>query len=191
MITKDQARALLTTRQFECADLAARGMSNKNIALKLRITEGMVKNHMCKVFKTLRIDRRTQLVCIMLVSPPAVKPSFPPDPIVRETATSLEEKYARAEATRNEVFSKVQPGSLLEKILDMVAAGHTDQEINAVIGLTSDQCHHVKTMMNNAICFNRTMLVRCWVRWKMKQPKSMGYTPPCSNSSACSAAPSF
>lgn len=191
MITKDHARTLLTTRQFECADLAARGMPNKEIAHKLRITEGMVKNHMCKVFKTLGIDRRTQLVCIMLTSPPEVKPSFPSDPVVRETAASLEEKYARAEATRNAVFSKVLPGSRLEMILDMLVEGRTDLEINKAIGLTSDQCHHVKTLMDNTVCFNRTMLVRCWVRWKMKQPKSMGYTPPCSNSSACSAAPSF
>lgn len=185
MVTKEQARALLTTRQFECVELASRGQTNKQIGETLRITEAMVKIHLTKAYKVLGIDRRTQLVCIMLTAPPAVKPSYPADPAVPKTAATLEEKYTRAEATRDAVFAKVLPGSRLEMMLDMLVAGHTDQEINKAIGLTSDQCHHIKTMMDNTVCFTRTMLVRCWVRWKMKQPKSAGYTQPCSNSSVC------
>lgn len=187
MITKDQARTQLTQRQFECAELASRGLANKEIAATLRISEAMTKTHLRSVYKKFSINRRTQLVCIMLNTSPAVKQSFPPEPEVPKVAASLEEKYSRAEATRDAVFAKVLPGSRMEMILDMLAAGHTDPEINAVIGLTSDQCHHVKTMMDETICFTRTMLVRCWVRWKMKQPKSMGYAQPCSNSSVCAS----
>lgn len=55
----------LTEREMEVATLAAKGMSNKEIASKLFITEATVKFHLHTVFSKLGIDRRGKLAGIL------------------------------------------------------------------------------------------------------------------------------
>lgn len=52
----------LTEREMEVATLAAKGMSNKEIASELYITEATVKFHLRTVFSKLGIDRRSKLL---------------------------------------------------------------------------------------------------------------------------------
>jgi LuxR family maltose regulon positive regulatory protein len=51
----------LTTREREVARLAAQGMRNREIAKKLYISEGTVRNHLSIIYQKLNIDRRGKL----------------------------------------------------------------------------------------------------------------------------------
>jgi len=55
----------LTEREMEVATLAAKGMSNREIASALYITEATVKFHLRTVFSKLGIDRRSKLSVMM------------------------------------------------------------------------------------------------------------------------------
>lgn len=55
----------LTEREMEVATIAAKGMSNKEIASALYITEATVKFHLRTVFSKLGIDRRSKLAGIL------------------------------------------------------------------------------------------------------------------------------
>jgi DNA-binding NarL/FixJ family response regulator len=59
----------LTTREREIADYARRGLSNKQIALALKISEGTVKAHLHSVFSKLGVTGRVQLVIQSFASP--------------------------------------------------------------------------------------------------------------------------
>jgi DNA-binding NarL/FixJ family response regulator len=50
----------LTPRMEEIRRLVQQGMSNKQIANTLGISEGTVKNHMSEIFKALQVSNRTQ-----------------------------------------------------------------------------------------------------------------------------------
>ncbi|MDX1689016.1 MAG: response regulator transcription factor [Candidatus Promineifilaceae bacterium] len=50
----------LTPRQMEVLELVTRGMTNKEIALKLGISHQTVKNHMTAILRKLRCQDRTQ-----------------------------------------------------------------------------------------------------------------------------------
>jgi len=53
----------LTMRQQEILMKVAQGLSNREIAGNLHITEQTVKDHMYNIFKRLGVHNRTQLVC--------------------------------------------------------------------------------------------------------------------------------
>jgi non-specific serine/threonine protein kinase len=53
--------ARLTRREQEVASLLARGLTNRQIAAKLTITERTAEAHVCKILSKLRLSRRTQL----------------------------------------------------------------------------------------------------------------------------------
>ncbi|MGI6712501.1 MAG: helix-turn-helix transcriptional regulator [Bacillota bacterium] len=55
----------LTEKEMEVASLAAKGLSNKEIAAKLFVTEATVKFHLRTVFSKLDIDRRSKLAGIL------------------------------------------------------------------------------------------------------------------------------
>ncbi len=55
----------LTEREMEVATLAAKGLSNKEIAAAMYITETTVKFHLRTVFSKLGIDRRSKLAGIL------------------------------------------------------------------------------------------------------------------------------
>ena len=62
----------LTAREQTVAQLAARGLTNKAIAIELGVFEGTVKVHMHSVFQKLRISTRWQLIATdQLPSTPA------------------------------------------------------------------------------------------------------------------------
>ena len=63
MIEKDKDGAkidLLTRRELEVLKLLAVGMYNKEVAEKLDISEGTVKNHVSNIFKKIEVTDRTQ-----------------------------------------------------------------------------------------------------------------------------------
>ena len=67
--TKDeQARhyAMLTAREREVLSLIAKGMSNKEIAAQLFISDKTVKNHLSNIFEKLHINDRTSAAVMAL-----------------------------------------------------------------------------------------------------------------------------
>jgi DNA-binding NarL/FixJ family response regulator len=58
------AAALLTPREQELVRMVARGMRNKELALRMNITEGTVKIHLHHVYKKLAVESRLQLVLL-------------------------------------------------------------------------------------------------------------------------------
>jgi two-component system, NarL family, response regulator LiaR len=57
-----QADLSITRRELEVLELIARGMSNREIAAKLYVSENTVKTHSSRVFDKLGARRRTQAV---------------------------------------------------------------------------------------------------------------------------------
>lgn len=53
--------AELTTREYEIAELASLGCSNREIGEHLDVTIGTVKGHLSKVFSKLGVRNRTEL----------------------------------------------------------------------------------------------------------------------------------
>jgi two-component system nitrate/nitrite response regulator NarL len=56
------ARVALTPRELEIVELIAQGLSNKQIALSLRIEVATVKNHVHNILEKLGVDRRGKAV---------------------------------------------------------------------------------------------------------------------------------
>lgn len=54
----------LTARQVEVLQQLAKGLSNKQIATALAVTEGTVKIHLASVFRILRVQNRTEAVLV-------------------------------------------------------------------------------------------------------------------------------
>jgi NarL family two-component system response regulator LiaR len=59
---KKRAELSITPRELEILELIARGMSNREIAEKLFVSENTVKTHSSRVFDKLGARRRTQAV---------------------------------------------------------------------------------------------------------------------------------
>lgn len=57
--TKDEKATLLTNRESEVLNLLAEGLTNKEIAKKLYISEKTVKIHLGKIFKKIDVSDRT------------------------------------------------------------------------------------------------------------------------------------
>lgn len=51
----------LTQREIEVLQLVAKGVTNKEIAVTLDITENTVKNHLCNIMDKLHLENRVQL----------------------------------------------------------------------------------------------------------------------------------
>lgn len=56
----------LTARELEIAKGIADGMSNKEIATKMFVSEGTVKNHLTSILEKLNLRDRTQLAILMI-----------------------------------------------------------------------------------------------------------------------------
>jgi ATP/maltotriose-dependent transcriptional regulator MalT len=64
-INEEQQRQLgITKRELEILELIAQGMSNREIADKLFVSENTVKTHSSRLFDKLSAKRRTQAVQI-------------------------------------------------------------------------------------------------------------------------------
>jgi len=57
---------LLTRRQRDVLDGIRRGLSNRDIAAELAMSEGTVKNHVKALMRTLQVRNRTQAALVML-----------------------------------------------------------------------------------------------------------------------------
>ncbi|HNQ04723.1 MAG TPA: response regulator transcription factor [Thiobacillaceae bacterium] len=54
----------LTSRQIEVLGELAKGLSNKQIAKTLEVTEGTVKIHLAAIFRSLQVNNRTEAVLV-------------------------------------------------------------------------------------------------------------------------------
>ena len=62
MLTETEVKITLTPRQRQILDIiVTRGVSNKNIARMLHISESTVKLHMSSILKKFGVRNRTQL----------------------------------------------------------------------------------------------------------------------------------
>ena len=59
---------MLSSRQREVMLLAAKGLSNKEIARRLEITDGTVKVHLHCIYEKLGISNRTMLAALAAIS---------------------------------------------------------------------------------------------------------------------------
>lgn len=59
--SRDQEMEILTKREKEILQLVAKGISNKDIAINLDISEHTVKNHMKNILQKLHLENRVQL----------------------------------------------------------------------------------------------------------------------------------
>lgn len=60
--TKDETKKGLTERQIDIVKCIAEGLSNKQIAYKLNLTEGTIKVHITIILKLLNVKNRTSAV---------------------------------------------------------------------------------------------------------------------------------
>jgi DNA-binding CsgD family transcriptional regulator len=58
----DDPRALLSRREAEVLDLAALGLTNQQIAARLKVTVHAVKFHLAGVYRKLGVANRTEAV---------------------------------------------------------------------------------------------------------------------------------
>ena len=56
----------LTRRELQVLQLAADGLSNKEVAAKLVLSEKTVKNHIANIFSKLQVNDRTQAILVAL-----------------------------------------------------------------------------------------------------------------------------
>jgi len=57
----NSAREMLTSREHDIARLVAQGMTNKDIAAQLFLTEGTVRNNIVVIMEKMQVTNRTQL----------------------------------------------------------------------------------------------------------------------------------
>lgn len=62
MLTRELDKSLLSVREQEVLTLAAGGFSNKQIAIKLDLSERTVQNHIAHIFHRLGVSSRTEAV---------------------------------------------------------------------------------------------------------------------------------
>jgi non-specific serine/threonine protein kinase len=61
VLPNDQPLVVLTSREQEVATLVARGLTNRQIATQLSISERTAANHVAKILKKLGLRSRTQI----------------------------------------------------------------------------------------------------------------------------------
>lgn len=62
MIPDELDRELVTGRELEVLLLAAQGLSNRQIAIQMQLSERTVQNHMAHIFQRLGVNSRTEAV---------------------------------------------------------------------------------------------------------------------------------
>jgi len=62
MLTEKLEASGLSHREAEVASIVAKGMTNKEVAQKLFVTEKTVKFHLTNIYKKLQVKSRSQLI---------------------------------------------------------------------------------------------------------------------------------
>jgi two-component system nitrate/nitrite response regulator NarL len=57
--------ASLSSREQEITSLVSSGLSNKEVARRLKLTEGTIKVHLHHIFRKTRVSNRTALAALM------------------------------------------------------------------------------------------------------------------------------
>ncbi len=70
----------LSEAEGRVAELAARGLSNRDIARKLYITVSTVEQHLTRVYRKLGVRRRVDLARLLGPVPPGTADGTPPRP---------------------------------------------------------------------------------------------------------------
>ena len=63
-VQENMRHAALTSRQIDVLRELAKGVSNKQIAKALEVTEGTVKIHLAAIFRILKVNNRTEAVLV-------------------------------------------------------------------------------------------------------------------------------
>jgi len=66
----------LTLRESEILGLVAQGMSNKELAVRLRLSVATVKNHLYNAFRKLRVKRRLEALAKLRAEPWLIQPTL-------------------------------------------------------------------------------------------------------------------
>jgi two-component system nitrate/nitrite response regulator NarL len=61
-----KAVTALTNRERQIIRLVSEGLSNKEIARRLKVRDGTIKVHLHNIFQKLRVSKRTALVAVHL-----------------------------------------------------------------------------------------------------------------------------
>jgi len=64
-VERGPAQAALTCRQHQLMQLVAKGMTNKEIATNLKVSQFTVKNHLSRIMAQLRAESRHQAVDVI------------------------------------------------------------------------------------------------------------------------------
>jgi len=62
-------RSILTDREHEVVQYVIQGMTNKEIAPKLNVSEKTVKTHLSNIFRKMKVSRRVELLLYRFVTP--------------------------------------------------------------------------------------------------------------------------
>jgi two-component system nitrate/nitrite response regulator NarL len=66
----EKAIPALTNRERQIIRLVSEGLSNKEIARRLKITDGTIKVHLHNIFQKLHVSNRTTLTAVYLTRGP-------------------------------------------------------------------------------------------------------------------------
>jgi len=86
-LAADNEPMLLTEREREIMRLVSVGLSNKEIARRLKIADGTIKVHLHKMFQKLAISNRTELAALAISHNESASPSVE-DQVARNRATT-------------------------------------------------------------------------------------------------------
>lgn len=117
----DDVRALLSARQREIMDFVARGLTNKEIAQQLGLTDGTVKQHLAAIFPKLGVRNRTWAVAMWHQA--AGEPTEP-----QAAASQRRVAAPPAQAISDDVVSL--PPRLVASVAVCLAANRVDAAVN-------------------------------------------------------------
>jgi DNA-binding CsgD family transcriptional regulator len=79
----------LTPRELSAIQLVAEGLSNKEIAIALKVGEKTVKSHLAAAFSKLGVQSRTQAAMVAIFRGIVASPGLPPPPNEPERTTPM------------------------------------------------------------------------------------------------------
>jgi DNA-binding NarL/FixJ family response regulator len=112
----------LTARENTLLDLVANGLTNRQIARRLQISEKTVKNHLSAILPKIGATARTQAAVYAIGRAPLAEPEPPPQQQERAREPEREQKDERQHERRD-----LTPREW--SVLDLVSHGLTNRQI--------------------------------------------------------------